>query len=85
MGLATASTGQTPGILGMADSPTGVGVQGTAAAGRGGLFSGGAAQVSLVPSTAATHPTSGQVGDLFVDATRRLWFCKGGTTWVQLA
>jgi hypothetical protein len=25
------------------------------------------------------------VGDLYVDKNERLWFCKGGATWVQLA
>ena len=28
---------------------------------------------------------SGAIGDLFVDRGGRLWFCKGGTTWKQLA
>jgi len=60
-----------------------VGVGGTI--GRGGRFRGGAAAVQLQPSTASTHPGSGQAGDLFVDASHRLWFCKGGTTWHQLA
>jgi len=60
-----------------------VGVGGTI--GRGGRFRGGAAAVQLQPSTASTHPSSGQAGDLFVDASHRLWFCKGGTTWHQLA
>ena len=39
----------------------------------------------LSPSTAASHPDSGAAGDLFVDKTGRLWFCKGGATWKQLA
>ena len=62
-----------------------VGVHGSAAAGRGGLFSGGVAQLNLVPSSAATHPASGQAGDLFLDKSSRLWLCKGGTGWVKLA
>jgi hypothetical protein len=53
--------------------------------GRGGAFIGTAAQVRLVPSAAATHPARGARGDLFLDKPGRLWFCKGGTTWKQLA
>jgi hypothetical protein len=43
------------------------------------------AQLRLQPSTLATHPASGAAGDLVVDVNKRLWFCKGGTVWVQLA
>jgi len=53
--------------------------------GRGGVFWGTAAQVKLRPSKATTHPSSGQAGDLFVDNSYRLWFCKGGATWKQIA
>jgi len=45
----------------------------------------GLTEINLVTSTRATHPTSGRRGDLLVDASGRLWFCKGGTTWKQLA
>ena len=62
-----------------------VGVRGTSTTGRGGLFKGKAAQLRLVPSSAASHPASGQLGDLFLDSNKRLWFCKGGTTWTQIA
>jgi hypothetical protein len=72
-------------VFGFADQTGGIGVRGGASSGRGGLFSGSAAQVRLQPSGAATHPSSGQRGDLFVDTSGRLWFCKGGTTWKQLA
>ncbi|HWE61621.1 MAG TPA: DUF4082 domain-containing protein [Chloroflexota bacterium] len=51
---------------------------------RGGVFSGQAAQVQLAQGSAATHPTSGAAGDLYVDSTARLWFCRGGTSWVEL-
>jgi hypothetical protein len=54
--------------------------------GRGGQFAGGVAQVRLVPG--GTRPTSGQTGDLFVDASGHLHYCKAGgstATWVQLA
>jgi hypothetical protein len=71
------------GVFGTATS--GVGVVGFASPGRGGEFVGKAAQVRLVPSTATTHPKHGQVGDLFVDKSGRLWFCKGVATWKQLA
>jgi hypothetical protein len=54
--------------------------------GRGGVFSGAQAQVRLVPDAKAkTHPAKGLAGDLFVDASHRLWFCKNPGTWVQLA
>lgn len=53
--------------------------------GRGGQFHGAAAQVRLLPSKATSHPSSGQRGDLFVDTSGRLWFCRGGTTWKQIA
>jgi hypothetical protein len=71
------------------DFPTGVpaktGVYGYAQNGRGGVFEGKTAQLRLVPSTAASHPSSGSIGDLFLDKNKRLWFCKGGTSWKQIA
>ena len=74
------------GVVGRADQDgSSVGVNGSSGAGRGGLFAGKLAQLRLAPSTATTHPTSGLRGDFFVDKSGRLWFCKGGTTWVQLA
>jgi hypothetical protein len=45
----------------------------------------GVAQVRMVPSRRASHPTKGLSGDFFVDAKNRLWFCSGGTTWTRLA
>jgi hypothetical protein len=72
----------------------GVGVQGGGSTGvrgvggpdgRGGEFSGPEAQIRLVPSSARTHPTSGRVGDLFLDRSSRLWFCKGHASWVRVA
>jgi hypothetical protein len=48
-------------------------------------LSGGAAAINLVPTTAKTHPVSGHLGDFVVDVSGRLWFCKGGTLWHQLA
>lgn len=45
---------------------------------RGGVFAGTKAQIRLTPSKATTHPTTGRRGDLFVDATGRLWFCRSG-------
>jgi hypothetical protein len=68
-----------------AQDATAVGVRGTSTVGRGGLFKGGAAQLRLSPSAATTHPASGLRGDLFADKHGRLWFCKGATTWKQLA
>jgi len=54
--------------------------------GRGGQFSGGAAQIRLMPAGAV--PSSGQTGDLFVDSAGSLHYCKAGgstATWVKLA
>lgn len=73
------------GIAGVQGQGT-IGVQGTGAD-RGGVFEGGTtgAAVQLVASSAATHPSSGNTGDLFVDASSKLWYCYGGTNWKQLA
>jgi hypothetical protein len=65
--------------------PPNTGVYGHATQGRGGVFRGTTAQVRLIPSTAATHPAAGALGDLFLDKNKRLWFCKGGSTWKQIA
>jgi hypothetical protein len=74
------------GVHGYADTDAGsVGVRGNSPTGRGGLFGGKRAQLRLLPSPAATHPASGSLGDLFLDKSKRLWFCKGGTTWKQIA
>jgi hypothetical protein len=78
------SEGSGNGVLGVAAS--GAGVSGTSDTGRGRLFqSGSKAQVRLIPSTAASHPASGQAGDLFLDTSRRLWLCKGASTWAHIA
>lgn len=61
-----------------------VGVKGQSAKGRGVVAVGGRAQLRLVPSTAATHPTTGALGDLFLDKKGRLWFCKGAAAWKQV-
>jgi amino acid transporter len=91
--LAIAATGANYGVHGANLSKAGAGVYGTgivgvrgeSSSGRGGVFIGTAAQVRLSPSSASSHPASGSRGDLFVDAAGRLWFCKGATTWHQLA
>jgi hypothetical protein len=53
--------------------------------GRGAVLISNVAQLRLQPSTLATHPASGQAGDLFADASKRLWFCRGGSDWKQIA
>jgi hypothetical protein len=63
----------------------GRGVVGISALGRGAVFTGKSAQVQMTPAATATHPSSGLAGDFFVDSGKRLWFCKGGTNWKQLA
>jgi hypothetical protein len=58
-------------------------------AGRGALLYGDRAHLRLQPhTTALTHPTVGKRGDLFVDKTGRLWYCRTGgavSDWKQLA
>jgi hypothetical protein len=77
------------GVHGYADQDaTAVGVNGQSPKGRGVVASGGAAQLRLVPSSATTHPTSGAVGDLFLDKSARLWLCTttgSPATWKQVA
>ncbi len=73
-----------------ATAGTGVALQATATGtgSRGGVFAGVAAQAQFKPGSGSTHPTSGQAGDLYVDSSARLWFCKVGgptATWTQLA
>lgn len=63
---------------------TGSGVYGQSDNGRGGRFKGKKAQIRLEPSTTVTHPSSGDAGDIFLDKSKRLWLCKGGTTWVRI-
>src|SRR5436190_10447032 len=53
--------------------------------GVGATFAGKIAQVQLVPSSEAGPPASGAGGQLFVDSAKRLWFCRGGANWQQLA
>jgi hypothetical protein len=74
------------GVYGYTSTAGGGGVvgYGTGTTTRGGIFSGPAAQIQLAPGSGATHPTSGAAGDLYVDSTARLWYCKGGTTWIEL-
>jgi hypothetical protein len=74
------------GVYGWTDRGAGsVGVRGISTNGRGASFAGKLAQLRLTPSSAATHPASGQAGDFFVDASGSLWFCKGATNWKHLA
>jgi hypothetical protein len=63
----------------------GAGIFAESSKGRGGRFRGNKAQIRLDPSASPNHPRSGAAGDLFVDASKRLWFCRGGTSWVRLA
>jgi hypothetical protein len=76
-----------PGLSGNGLGSNSVGVAGSATApgGRGGVFGGDVAQVRLNPGSRSSHPSSGKRGDLYADSKGRLWFCKGGTSWHQLA
>ena len=74
-------------VLGSTEG-AGAGVEGNSVLGRGGVFKGKRAQVRLFPSTATTKPATGNRGDLFVDVTGRLWYCRKSastTGWVRLA
>ena len=82
-GEAVAGTGKTYGVAGLSDSKDGAGIFG-GGTGRGGIFIGRSAQVTLVPAT-GSHPESGLMGDLFLDSDGALWLCKGTTDWKQLA
>jgi len=64
---------------------SGSGIYASSVNGAGGKFQGKTAQVVMVPSTASSHPASGTAGALFVDSSKRLWFCKGGSNWQQIA
>jgi hypothetical protein len=67
---------------------TGSGVYATSTSGRGGTFQGPVASVRLMPGKLATYPKTGSIGDLYVDTTGRLWFCKktgNPATWKQIA
>jgi hypothetical protein len=64
---------------------TGPAIDAVSVAGVGAIFRGKTAQVQLIPSARASHPTEGSSGQLFVDAAHRLWFCQGGTDWHRLA
>lgn len=61
-----------------------IGLAASSIGGRGIVAAGNAAQIQLTPGSAATHPTAGAAGDLYVDSTARLWLCRGGTSWVEL-
>jgi hypothetical protein len=83
----TTRSDSNPGILGQ-NNAAGPGLHGVSKLGRGGVFEGKLAAVHLTPSSTASHPRGGQVGDLMVDASHRLWFCKRGgnpAQWKQLA
>jgi hypothetical protein len=82
-----ASLASSAGVVIGSNTSTGAGVEGTSSGGRGGVFSGGAAQLQLSGGK-STHPKSGERGDLYADSTGRLWFCtKSGSraTWKQIA
>lgn len=64
---------------------SGIGVEAVSRRGRGGRFVGTVAQLQLAPASGATHPAMGAAGDLYVDRSTRLWFCKGGSVWTQVA
>jgi len=97
MGVYGAALADGPGVKGRGTvGVEGVGATGVSAAGeggpgvsatghRGGVFAGNVAQLRLQPSDLVSHPALGQPGDLFVDAANRLWFCKGGSRWSQVA
>jgi hypothetical protein len=69
-------------------TPSNTGVFGSAPSGRGGQFSGGKAQLRLIPSNTSSHPAAGEAGDLFLDKTARLWLCTvtgSPATWKRVS
>jgi hypothetical protein len=85
-GCVVGDSHEATGVLGLSEG--GDGVRGHSKAGRSGSFSGGAAQIKLTPGPGASHPATGQTGDLYCDRSGRLWFCKSGgakAVWRELA
>jgi hypothetical protein len=83
VGVVGENTNTGAGTWGKANG-TGDGIYGESVNGYGGHFKGKKAQLKLDPSAAATHPSSGLAGDIFLDKSKRLWLCKGGTSWVRI-
>jgi hypothetical protein len=84
----TAAVDGTQAALATTNSGTGLALSVKSANGRGASFAGSAAQITLIPASGASHPASGQTGDVYLDKHARLWLCKSGgshATWVQLA
>ena len=75
-GVAAYSTGPAPAVYALAGADRGI------------VSVSKFAQIKLTPGSQTTHPKAGQAGDLFVDKSARLWFCKVGgatATWKQIA
>jgi hypothetical protein len=72
------------GVTGHADDFYGIGVRGMSKHGYGATLQGGQAPLRLLPAETAGAPTSGQVGELFVDRDGNLFFCKV-TGWHKIA
>jgi hypothetical protein len=68
-----------------AEGVDGAGLHASSEHGRGAILASPKAQLRLLPAGRSTHPSSGARGDLFVDQSGRLWYCKGSRTWRQLA
>jgi hypothetical protein len=82
----TQNTGNGPALYANVTSPTATAILGMANKnGRGARLRGGAAQLYLEPGTASTHPAQGLLGDIYLDKSGRLWLCKGGSSWKQIA
>lgn len=82
------STGIGPAVWADASSAAGNALQATSDGGRGIVSSSKLAQLQLTPGKQTSHPKAGEAGDLFVDKSARLWFCKVGgatATWKQIA
>ena len=92
----TGVVGTSGNTVGVVIEFSGAGVGGYSKAGAGvigigrigGVFVGGQAQIALAPGTRATHPVKGDRGELYVDKTGRLWYCRTSgahAVWHQLA
>jgi hypothetical protein len=83
-GPGTGITGSSTAGTGMSGwSSSGVGIRAGSTSGRAAVFTSPVAQLRLYPASAASHPSSGAAGDLFLTSTGDLWLCKGAT-WVKL-
>jgi hypothetical protein len=67
------------------NTASGPALSAVSASGHGAELSGSVAQLQLVPNPTTGHPATGQPGELIVDTSGALFYCRGGSNWVTLA